>query len=110
MLESNGEMTNRSAHMGWILGKGTAWQSNEWKIVANSAHWNTTRGECDWALYNILDDEFEMNNVTEKNAQVFEAMMSEFKQWEQSVLDSQMNESGCGVKNPYKDKDASFFD
>ena len=97
MLRSNGEQVNRTKNMGWLLEKSMGYQSNEWKLVARSAHCNATKGECDYALYNILRDPFEENNVTAENMDVYNELMVQFKAWNKSVENSQIHESGCGV-------------
>ncbi len=66
--------------------------------------------QCKPALYNILSDPFEEHNVTKENLALYNQLNAEFAEWQKSVENSQMNESGCGVKNQYREKPMSFFD
>ena len=96
ILESGGMLNESRKPIGFTYagtGLSLAWMDMEWKLVSNS---NTCSGdECDDALYNLLDDPYESNDLSSVYPDRFESMKEDMNDWYKSVLKSQIHDSFC---------------
>eukprot|EP00484_Ammonia_sp_Unknown_P011701 CAMPEP_0197058720 /NCGR_PEP_ID=MMETSP1384-20130603/110592_1 /TAXON_ID=29189 /ORGANISM="Ammonia sp." /LENGTH=484 /DNA_ID=CAMNT_0042493575 /DNA_START=15 /DNA_END=1469 /DNA_ORIENTATION=+ len=98
VLETGGMLNESRKPMGFAyLGQGVSlsYIDMDWKLVENS---NGCEGsECDAALYNLLDDPYEEDDLSAVYPDRFESMQDAMQDWYKSVLKSQVSDSRCIV-------------
>ncbi len=81
----DGQMTSRPKPMGfWQHAGPSAWNDNQYKLVKQS--------ENNWALFDVVADRGEKNDIAVQQPQVLERMKAELAAWTLSVQRSQRGE------------------